>query len=566
MKLKTRLCSSLMKVLPQTAPSGAEHRAGCALRGEHFSFQLAYCAEGFHHWALRAEIHSPLAPFISCRSVELVPVDYPGQFFDDDYLSTLPGLYPDRLADPEEDPVWSVAGQWRAWWIEVAVPEDCPPGKYEIAVTLSAEPPALLKDRPAIRRRRTFSLEILPLRLPAQTLTVTNWLHADCIASCYRCGIFDERHWQLLENFFRNAAAHGVTLLLTPLFTPPLDTGIGLERPTCQLIGVSRKGGKYRFDFTRFDRWTALAQKCGIGHFEMSHFFTQWGAEFTPKIVAETEEGEKRIFGWDVRADSPEYAEFLDAFLPALTDHLRAEGLQDKVYFHCSDEPYREHLKHYRYAAELLKKYLKGFRIMDAMSNAEFYRLGYVDQPVPCESAVEDFIAAGVPEVWTYYCCSQPRTYPNRFITMPSSRNRILGALLYRLDIRGFLHWGFNFYYTQYSTGVIDPFRTTDAGGGFPGGDAFVVYPGKNGVPEDSLRHEVFREALQDQRALQLLEHFMPRERITAMLDRATPGGRMNMSRYPRGEAAVLALRRKIDRLLKKFAAEQEALHAPTLF
>ena len=164
------------------------------------------------------------------------------------------------------------------------------------------------------------------------------------------------------------------------------------------------------------------------------------------------------------------------------------------------------------------------------------------------------FIKAGVPELWTYYCCGPADIYPNRFITMPSARNRVLGALLYYYNVKGFLHWGFNFYYAQYSTHLIDPYRSTDADGAFPGGDPFIVYPGKDGIPEDSLRHEVFFEALQDQRALQLLEKFVPRPKIMKMLDKFAEGGKMRMDKYPRGEEKILSMRKKINEMLKRIA------------
>ena len=84
-----------------------------------------------------------------------------------------------------------------------------------------------------------------------------------------------------------------------------------------------------------------------------------------------------------------------------------------------------------------------------------------------------------------------------------------------------------------------------------------MVYPGEAGVPEVSLRLEVFYEALQDQRALQLLEKFMPRKRILKMLDKLVPEGKMSMKDYLRGEANVLKLRQKINALLEKYAAAQ---------
>ena len=555
MRLKSKLCSSLVKVMPDREPGGKNYCSGSALQGEIFSFQMAYRAD--YNWVpVNVDIQSELKPYINCRSVELVPAEYPVFLFDDDYEDTRPGLYPDRLQELPPEGVKSVAHQWRSLWFKVTVPEDMPAGKYEITITLSS-PKTPGWGGHAARRKQCFTLKVLPLKLPEQTLKHTNWFHADCLATYYRQEVFSEEHWKTLENFFRCAADHGINLLLTPLFTPPLDTVVGGERPTVQLVKVFRENGRYSFDLSLLTRWIKLAQKCGITHFEMSHLFTQWGAEYTPKIIAVTDGVEKRIFGWDVRADSQEYAEFLSAFLPVLTDYFRKENMVDKVYFHTSDEPSVKHRKSYAAASKLLKKYIGEFRTIDALSSVEFYKSKLVALPVPLVSAVEAFIEAGVPEVWTYYCCGPMQTYSNRFIAMSSSRNRILGSQLYYYNVSGFLHWGFNFYYSRYSLKPIDPYRNTDSDAAFPAGDPFVVYPGKAGIPEVSLRLEVFYEALQDQRALQLLESFMPRRRILKMLDKLVPEGKMSMKDYPRGEENVLKLRQKINALLEKYAAAQ---------
>lgn len=81
-----------------------------------------------------------------------------------------------------------------------------------------------------------------------------------------------------------------------------------------------------------------------------------------------------------------------------------------------------------------------------------------------------------------------------------------MGLLMYKYDIYGFLHWGYNFWYSQYSIDQqLDPFKSTDSGRGFLSGDAFMVYPGKKG-PVDSIRNEVMFEGIQDLRALRKLE------------------------------------------------------------
>ena len=59
---------------------------------------------------------------------------------------------------------------------------------------------------------------------------------------------------------------------------------------------------------------------------------------------------------------------------------------------------------------------------------------------------------------------------------------------LYKYKIIGILHWGYNFYNSQFSLEKINPYQVTDAGGAFPSGDAFLVYPGEDRHPEESIR------------------------------------------------------------------------------
>ena len=114
----------------------------------------------------------------------------------------------------------------------------------------------------------------------------------------------------------------------------------------------------------------------------------------------------------------------------------------------------------------------------------------------------------------------------------------------------GFLHWGYNFWFSQLSVFEVDPYSETCAGGGFPPGDAFKVYPGKDGIPEDSIRHEVFYESLQDLAALQLLEKQINRDKVLEFIQSQWNGKTMSMSDYPRESAWLLSFRQKLNQLL----------------
>ena len=129
-------------------------------------------------------------------------------------------------------------------------------------------------------------------------------------------------------------------------------------------------------------------------------------------------------------------------------------------------------------------------------------------------------------------------------MAMPSYRNRIIGIQLYKYNIKGFLQWGFNFYYSQYSLYPINPYVTTSADKAFPSGDSFSVYPGKNG-PLPSLRGIVFKEALQDMQMLEMLEKIIGKEKTLTLIEECA-GMDVTFDNYPRNADFIINLREKV--------------------
>ncbi len=78
---------------------------------------------------------------------------------------------------------------------------------------------------------------------------------------------------------------------LMPDLLMPLDTAYGKYRPCVQLVDIEKKGGEYRFDFSKVRRWIGLCKKNGIRYYEICQVFTQWGMYYTPNIQA-TVDGE----------------------------------------------------------------------------------------------------------------------------------------------------------------------------------------------------------------------------------------------------------------------------------
>lgn len=538
MDFKTGQVSSLQRVFLDGRCDLTEHNCDSVLKGERYSYQIAY--KSSEKFFAEIVIDSPLSQFITVRSVGNVPSELPVYESNCEFCErNEPGLFPDVLFPIENNRVLIKRQNYYALWITVDLPKDTDAGDYEIKIKLK-------KDGETISEN-IFGLHVINAVLPEQRLIYTQWFHSDSIANYYKIPVFCEKFWALVESFIKAAVHTGVNMLLTPVFTPPLDTEIGGERLTVQLVDVKLENGKYSFGFDRFIRWVRLAQKCGIKYFEISHLFSQWGAKYTPKIVAEVNGRQERIFGWETSADSIEYAEFLSAFIPQLIKVIRSLGIEKSTFFHISDEPNEDQIESYSMAKRTVAPLLEDFPIIDALSDYSFYESGIINNPIPCTNDIESFIEKGFPHPWTYYCCGQGGKLSNRFFGMPLSTTRIIGFRLFKYGIEGFLQWGFNFYNSQYSLRSIDPFAVTDADSAFPSGDSFTVYPGKSGAIE-SVRSEVFYQALQDMRALTLLCDRIGKKRTIAAVE--ADFGIITFFDYPRGTEKMLNLRKSVNNYL----------------
>lgn len=549
--MQIKLLSSLEKCFPdETLDSKPALADPAMLQNELYSFQVGYQfrevmdSKQIVHFSLE----SPLAHCIRVYRVQYIPSMMPvyRNRQDGHYLRTQPGLFPDLLEPLPEGyrlPASNVLG---ALWLEVEPQGAVAPGTYPITCVFTGEDGSRVAEA-------VCYLEILDAALPEQKLIFTQWFYTDCLMQQYGTEAFDEAHWRIIEAFMTNARRYGQTMILTPVLTPELDTYVGGERPTTQLVEVYLENGQYRFDFAKLGRWVDLCDKVGIEYLEINHFFTQWGATACPKVMAWVDGQYRRIFGWDTPSSGEAYKAFLSALIPGMLRYLREEkqGADRRCYFHISDEPHKEHLEQYAKVSRMIQPLLEGYPILDALSDYDFYAGGAVTCPVPPVDKIDPFLERGVPNLWAYYCCGQNVDVSNRFFAMPSCRTRIIGVQFYKFGIAGFLHWGYNFYNNQYSYAPINPFLCSDAECAFPSGDAYSVYPGTGGQPWPSLRQAVFYDALQDLRLLQLCESIHGREYTLALLEEDIEP--ITFKTYPRDPQWLLNLRKRLHQAITNY-------------
>ncbi|WP_058234741.1 DUF4091 domain-containing protein [Devriesea agamarum] len=568
-----------------------------AIPGEIVSAQVAYQPPTTPSFLLsdgmRARIEVPSGLDVHAYAVDLVPCDLPAyEDHDDGYVRPDPGLFPDVLRPlPTTDDgqghltvegIPAVLGQWRSLWLDVRVRDDDGVDiERDAALTVTLYDPA----------GEALGTVIQPVRcarraLPPLSIAHTEWIHLDGIAAYYDHDVFGPEHRRVCERILEAAVEMGVNTVLTPVWTPPLDTAVGARRQPTQLVGIREvppchadnakvpqttrnapsgevdparameaahtspqvavDSVRYEFDFSLLRWWVEMCRRLGITTLEMPHLFTQWGATACPSFLIDSGNGPEPAFGWDVPATDPSYRNLLKQLLPALINELTDCWDPRRIIFHVSDEPGAWARQGYQAARGVVTDLLRGFRTADAVSEVDM--LEVLDLPVIATDHADAFLshprlADQRNDFWLYYCMAQSKDVSNRFFAQPRPRHRAIGVQLWSTGAAGFLHWGFNFYNTQLSRRSTDPFRDTTAGAAFPGGDTFVVYPGEGGQIWRSVRHRVLADAFVDHRLLTAVQAQLDPEEFARLLG---PFADIDLRRYPVDGRAYHDLRARL--------------------
>ena len=393
-----------------------------------------------------------------------------------------------------------------------------------------------------------FTLNVINAQLPETDIKITHWFHLDAICNYYNVEPFSPEFYKHFENFLKAYTRMGNNMLLIPMFTPPLDTEVGGERLTTQLVKVEKVNDSYVFDFSEMKKYIDVAKSYGIKYFELSHLYTQWGGEFCPKIIAKVNGENKRIFGWDVSSTDASYKNFLIAFLKELNNFLIKEKIKENSFMHLTDEPIGTQADKYAELSKFIKENNFDIQTMDAMSHYEIVEKSKIDLPVLCLETL-DYDLFKNQRKMHYYCEGiDNKGITNRYFHMPLLRTMILGVQLFREKTEGFLHWGFNFYNTRWSKAVLNPYEDATAGGHFNAGDTFIVYPAENGV-NYSIRYFALLKAFEDYRLLKAIEYKFGVETADNLLKEF---GVISLFDYPRDLKTYQALKDKCYELLQK--------------
>ncbi len=539
--IKLWLQSSLKRVFLDSEPGSADSPELLAPRNGQVSFQVGVRNDRQVALNVRCDISGGgQGLHVNIRRVGFVPMIHGTTGTPASDLDCGPGLVPDPLFNDQVVDVGPFENA--AFWITVKVPADAKPGKHDIGIRLTFHSTDWWRDDTPKTADLKATVEVSKFVVkPRRDFPVIHWWRGECLWDYYKTGTFeDDKLWAIMRNYLEDMINHGTNSVYVPIFHFRRET---FQRP-CQLLKVEEpEPGKYTFDWTDVHRFIKLGKELGFEHYEFSAFWIYWATK-NPVRVYHKVDG-KMVMFWPPDSDGhgPEFHNFLKQFLPEFHKFLISEGILEKSFFHISDEPGEgESLENYKKARQFLHEnapWMQG-KIIDALSSIEFGKQKLTDNPIPIVSAAQAYIDAGIPH-WVYFCCEPRGTYLQRLLDTPLPKIRMSGWLFYKLNARGFLHWGYNYWHAMEQERLIDPFQTStnEWWPGIPPGDPFMVYPGADGKPIDSIRWEVFAESLQDYAILQTAGIKPGDEMLSEIKDYAT---------FPRSEEWIA---KRLRELLK---------------
>ncbi len=376
--------------------------------------------------------------------------------------------------------------------VRLDIARDAQPGLYSGLLR------ATLDGRPAAET--PFTLRVYRTALPEQqTFDVLHWLWPEPqnLTDGPPPPWWSEAHWTLLEASCRTLRDFGDTALLTPL--------VQGEHPLIPVARDPADADRWTFDFARFDRWAALAERLGFRHLVGQHLRNPRAVFLAPPC-----NGAPQPLG--LAADDYQNR-FLPAFYTALRERLRACGWADRYCQSLWDEPKAESLPEYRAMAATFRHHLPEARVLEALNHAFDGYSETVDVPAwwygyaysrDWPDLLGRRAAAGRPN-WIYYACTPRPPHPNSHLDTPLWRCRALPWVANHCRASGLLNWGANAYRgANPYAGSIGPLPNGSIDPGHPPGDNWLFYPTAQGLA-GSLRMAAFQQGIEDFDLLALL-------------------------------------------------------------
>ena len=339
--------------------------------------------------------------------------------------------------------------------------------------------------------RKTFTLRVNvhSAKVPPvgrDSFKYTNWIDFHAIAICHGVKTWSEEHYKLIEDYIRLAVYGRQNMVRLPDFRKNYAD----SSPDC--------------NEEAYIRLVALLMREGVWYLEGPHLCRYSAGNYmSPAFIPG---------GWSGTnlTTSIEGSAYLARRCQSLYAMIRKNGWADRWYQHVADEPNRFNAEEYRMTCGIVRKYMPGIRLADAVESP--VTAGALDVFCPqnyryekSRAECERFRMCPTDEIWCYTCMFPGGRWLNRLLDQEVMRPVLMGWGCFCFGLEGYLHWGYNQYRPK-----TDPLKLTlDSTEkmqeeDLPFGDRNIVYAGKSG-PWPSVRLEAMRQGFEDVELLKLL-------------------------------------------------------------
>jgi len=385
-------------------------------------------------------------------------------------------------------------------WLTLELPRETPPGSYSGRLTLFA----------GSTEKAAFELnvEVLPAVLPPPgewSYYLNIWQDPSGVARAHEVEVWSERHWQLLERYAENFAAHGMKSIMASITYDPWKSQSGYAFDNMvewKYPGEFTDGAadKFTWDFTVFDRYVGLMIEAGVRDKIDCYALVMGPGSTTDAHIRylDTTTGNYRTA--ELTVGEPMWRQAWAAFLPVFRKHLKDKGWFGIALLGFDEKPGKVMQTVYDFILEEARDFKiaasGGYPGDERKWGDEI--VFHIDELTDrvrwaeIEPIVRRMHEDPSRYVSFYTACSP--YYPNTFLFSRLRETRLLAWLAWKYGFDGYTRWAVNAFPEDVWTQPNYKWHS---------GDMYFVYPGRDG-PLDGMRWELMRQGIQDYEALKM--------------------------------------------------------------
>ncbi len=464
---------------------------GTALLNEEFAYQIVLRSDSDRSGLYSVHRFAPVG--VSFYLAQPVAVSWP-HYPDADpknYVIHKPDVVYDRLVPLKNGEKIYIGPVPTVLWVSLHAAYD---GEVHCRFRFSSE---------SETAESTFDLTVINCDASKEPVRYCEHIFPSSIAKAYGIPLFCDEYWRLLKLHLELAADHGVSEIFVPAY-PTAYPSVSVEDPV-QLIRVIKDGSKFKFNFDLFDCWVYYASECGIKHLLLPPLFPYLAEKRILPWLQLQYHYEMPLFDEDCSCFDPQYHQFIEAFLRALSKHMKEIFPDISVTLQPTDGFSPAFTEDYLEIRKLISKSISGVRILDPVSEHSLLEQNPFGTTVISINDTEAF--SDLPLIHSSVCPdpTEDSAVGNLFIAGSRQKIRDLSVLCFRHSISSIYDRGL--YYAE-------PF------GMYPDGALSLCYP-EAGRPVPSARLKQLKYTLQDFRALQLLRRYTSRERVLSLIQKS---------------------------------------------